>query len=243
MKLIGKVALVTGGGTGIGRAVAAALAGEGAQVVITGRRADKLQEACAEIDQPALVSHALMDVADRQQVTTTVAKMIERFGAIDILVNNAGVNVTRRSVAQLAPEDWDSLLAVNATGAFNVIHAVLPQMRARKDGVIISISSLAGVRASSLGGLAYSASKHALNALTRVVALEEGENGIRATNICPGEVNTPLLDSRPIKVSDEQRAQILLPEDVAAAVLFVATLPPRAHVPEMLIKPTIHIFA
>jgi NADP-dependent 3-hydroxy acid dehydrogenase YdfG len=243
MKLTGKVALVTGGGTGIGRAVAASLAGEGAQVVITGRRADKLQEACATIDRPTQVSHAVMDVANRQQVATTVARMVERFGAIDILVNNAGVNVTRRSVADLAPEDWDTLLAINATGAFNVIHAVLPQMRDRRDGVIISISSLAGVRASSLGGLAYSASKHALNALTRVVAVEECPNGVRATNICPGEVDTPLLDGRPVKVSDEQRAQILQPEDVAAAVLFVATLPARAHVPELLIKPTTQLFA
>ncbi|OUC07136.1 oxidoreductase, partial [Litorilinea aerophila] len=139
--------------------------------------------------------------------------------------------------------DWDYIMQVNATGAFNVIHAVLPQMRERRDGVIVNISSLAGVRASPLGGAAYSASKHALSALTRVIAIEEKDNGIRATNLCPGEVNTPILDDRPVPVSEEHRAQILQPEDVAAAVLFVATLPPRAHVPELYIKPTTQLFA
>jgi NADP-dependent 3-hydroxy acid dehydrogenase YdfG len=124
-----------------------------------------------------------------------------------------------------------------------VIHAVLPDMRARRDGVIINVSSIAGVRPSMLGGAAYSASKHALSALTSVLGQEEKDNGIRATNLCPGEVNTPILDARPVKVSDEHKAQILQPEDVAAAVIFIATLPPRAHVPELIIKPTTQHFA
>jgi NADP-dependent 3-hydroxy acid dehydrogenase YdfG len=164
------------------------------------------------------------------------------FGPIDIMVNNAGVNVVKRKLEELSPDDWDLLMQVNATGAFNVIHAVLPEMRARRDGVIINISSLAGVRASNLGGAAYSASKHAMSALTRVIAIEDKDNGIRATNLCPGEVNTPILDERPVKVSEAHKAQILQPEDVAAAVLFIATLPPRAHVPELLIKPTSQLF-
>jgi NADP-dependent 3-hydroxy acid dehydrogenase YdfG len=115
-------------------------------------------------------------------------------------------------------------------------------MRARKDGLIILISSLAGVRPSSLGGAAYSAAKHAANALIKVLSLEEKDNGIRATIIAPGEVNTPLLDERPVKVSEEHKARILQPEDVAAAALFVATLPARAHVPELLIKPVTQTF-
>jgi NADP-dependent 3-hydroxy acid dehydrogenase YdfG len=98
------------------------------------------------------------------------------------------------------------------------------------------------VRAGTLGGAAYSASKHAMAALTRVIALEEKDNGIRATLLCPGEVNTPILDDRPVKVSDEHKAQILQPEDVAAAVMFIASLPPRVHIPELLIKPVTQFF-
>jgi NADP-dependent 3-hydroxy acid dehydrogenase YdfG len=251
MRLHGKVALITGGGTGIGQATAQALANEGAQVIVTGRRAALLEETCAAIraairaDVPGArpVRSYAADVADRRQVDDLVAWVRNEYGPVDLLVNNAGVNVVKRKLAELDPADWDTILQVNATGAYNVIHAVLPDMRARRDGVIINISSLAGVRPAPLGGAAYSASKHAMTALTSVLAQEEKDNGIRATNLCPGEVNTPILDARPVKVSDEHKAQILQPEDIAAAVLFIATLPPRAHVPELLIKPTTQMFA
>ncbi|MCC6165744.1 MAG: SDR family oxidoreductase [Caldilineaceae bacterium] len=242
MRLSGKIALITGGGTGIGQAAAQALAQEGAQVIVTGRRAAKLEETCASIQAPRPVRSYAADVANRHEVNDLVSWVKTEFGPIDIVVNNAGINVANRTLAELSPDDWDMLMQVNATGAFNVIHAVLPEMRARRDGVIINISSLAGVRASNLGGAAYSASKHAMSALTRVIAIEDKDNGIRATNLCPGEVNTPILDERPVKVSDAHKAQILQPEDVAAAVLFIATLPPRAHVPELLIKPTTQLF-
>jgi NADP-dependent 3-hydroxy acid dehydrogenase YdfG len=237
-----KVVLITGGGTGIGQASAAVLAAEGAYVYVTGRRTDKLATASASIQSAHPVHAVAADVADRGQVESLVETIIGQHGRIDILVNNAGVNVLRRKVSELSPEDWDYIMNVNATGAFNVIHAVLPHMRARHDGIIINVASLAGVRASPLGGMAYSASKHAMCALTRVIATEEKDNGIRATNLCPGEVNTPILDDRPVKVTDEHKAQILQPEDVAAAVLFIANLPPRAHVPELYIKPTTQLF-
>jgi NADP-dependent 3-hydroxy acid dehydrogenase YdfG len=242
MRLEGKVVLITGGGTGIGQATAHALAQDGAQVVVTGRRSAKLEETCAAIQAPRPVRAYAADVADRREVNDLVGWIRQEYGPVDILVNNAGVNVLKRKLEELSPEDWDYMIQVNATGAFNVIHAVLPEMRARRDGVIINISSLAGVRASNLGGAAYSASKHAMSALTRVIAIEDKDNGIRATNLCPGEVNTPILDDRPVKVSDEHKAQILQPEDVAAAVLFIATLPPRAHVAELYIKPTTQLF-
>lgn len=243
MQLEGKVALITGGGTGIGQAAAKLLAEHGAQVVITGRRSSKLEESSAAIRAAQPVRSYAADVADRAQVQDLVQWVTEQVGPISILVNNAGVNVVKRRVAELSPEDWDYIMQVNATGAFNTIHAVLPGMRERRDGLIINVSSLAGVRASPLGGAAYSASKHAMSALTRVIAIEEKDNGIRATNLSPGEVNTPILDDRPVKVSAEHKAQILQPEDVAAAILFLATLPPRAHVPELYIKPTTQQFA
>ena len=110
-------------------------------------------------------------------------------------------------------------------------------MRQRREGTIISISSLAGTQPSVLAGTAYSASKHGMSVLTKMVDLEESVNGIRATVISPGEINTPILDQRPVKVSDEHKARILQPEDIGEAVLYVGSLPPRVCIPEMLIKP------
>jgi NAD(P)-dependent dehydrogenase (short-subunit alcohol dehydrogenase family) len=176
-------------------------------------------------------------MADPVQVQALVAWTEETIGPISVLVNNAGVNIRERSLESLSIENWDYVMQVNAHGAFYVVHAVLPAMRSRRSGLIINISSMAGVRGSSVSGAAYSASKHALNALTQVIAEEEGKHGIRATSICPGAVNTPILDDRPAKVSDEQRTRILQPEDVAAAVMFVVALPDRAHIPELHITP------
>ena len=243
MILDGKVAIITGGGSGVGAAVARRMAEEGAQVVIGGRRAEQLQAAAAAIDAPRPVRWAALDVSDREQVRVFVEGVARDAGAVDILVNNAGVNIPNRRLAQLAPEDWDTLVDINATGAFNMIQAVLPLMRSHRSGLIVSISSTSGVRPSALGGAAYSAAKHALAALTRVVGLEEAANGIRATVISPGEIDTPLLARRPTPVTEEHRARILQPEDIAAAVLFVAGLPPRACVPELIITPTTQPFA
>jgi len=243
VQLDGKTSLITGGGTGIGRAVAVAFAKAGAKVVITGRREAKLQETCTLAAGPHPVKFYVADVSDREQVAALVTWANATVGRIDILVNNAGVNVVERRMEVIKPEAWDYLMNVNMTGVFNTIHAVLPQMRERRDGVLITVSSLAGVRASTLAGAAYSASKHAVSALTKVISIEDKDNGIRATVVAPGEVNTPILDDRPIPVSDEHKAQILQPEDVAAAVLFVAALPARAHIPELLIKPVTQLFA
>lgn len=243
MQLKDKVALVTGGATGIGLAVARQFAAEGATVVICGRNRERLEAAALSIGGAGAVHPWPLDVTDRTRVGELVGKAIDRFGKIDILVNNAGVNVVERTMERIEPESWDYIMAVNATGAFNVAAEVLPHMRGRGDGLIVNVTSTAGCRASDLGGAAYSASKHAMDAFTKVVSLEEGHRGIRATVVAPGEVDTPLLEVRPVAVSDEHRAQILRPEDVAAAVLFVATLPPRAHVPELIIKPIIQAFA
>jgi NADP-dependent 3-hydroxy acid dehydrogenase YdfG len=183
------------------------------------------------------------DVVDRAQVTALVAQIVSEFGRLDMLINNAGVNTPERRLEQLSAENWDYLMTVNATGAFNMIQAVLPQMRAQRDGLIINISSISGLRASTLAGAAYSASKHALNALSKVVGQEEEQHGIRSTIISPGDINTPLLDKRPVPVSAEQRAKILQPDDIAAAVLFVATLPAHVSVPELVIKPIGQMYA
>jgi len=243
MRLDGKVAVVTGGGTGVGAAVARQFAEAGAQVAIVGRRAEPLKATSDAIAGGKLVRPIVADVASREQVKDLIDQVTNEFSRIDILVNNAGVNIVARGLEELAPEDWDYLLNVNATGAFNMIQAVLPRMRAQREGLIISISSISGIRPSALAGVAYSSAKHALHALTKVVGQEEERNGIRATVISPGDINTPLLDKRPTPVSDEQRARILQPDDVAAAALFVATLPAHVSVPELVIKPVGQMYA
>ena len=243
MLLEGKVVLVTGGGSGVGAAIARQFAQAGAQVVVVGRRAEQLQATCAAITNGPTARPAVADVADRAQVKALVEQIVGEFGRLDILINNAGVNIPERRLEQLSDENWDYLMTVNATGAFNMIQAVLPQMRAQRDGLIINISSISGRRASTLAGAAYSASKHALNALSKVVSQEEEQHGIRSTIISPGDINTPLLDKRPVPVSAEQRAKILQPDDIAAAALFVATLPAHVSVPEIVIKPIGQMYA
>jgi NAD(P)-dependent dehydrogenase (short-subunit alcohol dehydrogenase family) len=238
-----KTALVTGGGTGIGAGIALALAREGCRVVINGRREDKLRETAARFSgQPPLVIRPA-DVSVRSEAQRLVEWTTQQLGRIDILVNAAGINIVNRTMAALDPADWDRLMQVNATSAYNTMHFTLPQMRDRQDGLIVNIVSIAGLRASPLGGVAYSASKFAMASLGTCVALEEKDHGIRVTNIHPGEVETPILDARPVPVTKEHRARILQPDDVAAAVLMVCRLPPRAHVPDLVIKPTSQAFA
>lgn len=242
MSLIGKTALVTGGGTGIGEACALALAEAGCRVAIAGRREDKLKAVADKYaGEPNIIFHTV-DVADRNSVSDLVDWATRELGQIDIFLNSAGINVANRAMSVLDPADWDRLIQVNATGAYNCMHAVLPQMRERKDGVIINVSSISGLRSGVLGGVAYNASKFAMTALGTCVGIEERDNGIRITNVYPGEVETPILDNRPVPVSAEHRARILQPEDIAAMVVAVAQLPPRAHVPDIVIKPTTQEF-
>ncbi|MBX3437177.1 MAG: SDR family oxidoreductase [Planctomycetaceae bacterium] len=235
--------LVAGGGTGIGAACALALAEQGARVAIAGRRPETLEETAARFHGDVPILTQTVDVGDRASAKGLIDWATAQLGQIDVLVNSAGLNVPKRSMEELAPDDWDQLMSINVTGAYNLMHAVLPQMRERRDGLIINISSVAGIRASQLGGVAYSASKFAMSALSTCVALEEKDRGIRVTNIYPGEVETPILDRRPVPVSAEHRARILQPEDVASVVLSIACLPPRAHVPDIVIKPTSQAFA
>ncbi len=242
MSAAGKSVLVTGGGTGIGAGCALALANAGYRVAISGRREDKLKETAASYTGPGQILYKTCDVTNREDVKGLVEWATAELGQIDISLNSAGMNVARRTMEVLDPLDWDKLMLVNATGVFNCMHFVLPQMRARKDGLIINISSVAGLRAIQLGGVGYDASKFAVTALGTCVGLEERHNGIRVTNVYPGEVETPILDARPVPVTAEHRARILQPEDIASLVVAIAALPPRAHVPDIVIKPTTQEF-
>jgi len=216
----------------------------GLRVALVGRDREKLERARAELvggRDSAFV--AACDITDRGAVKSLVDQIEAAFKAIDVLVCNAGTNVKNRSLESLDPVDWDRMLATNLTGSFNLVHHVLPGMRRRKNGLVIQICSVSGLRASTLGGAGYSASKFGQSALGICLGREEGTHGIRSSVIYPGEVETSILDARPIPVGPERRAVILQPDDVAAAVKFLVELHPRAHVPELVIKPTIDDFS
>jgi len=243
MKLKGKTAVITGGGTGIGLGIAQALAVEGCKVVIAGRREQVIKEATEAWKGKVPLLYHRVNVANRSSVNQLFTWANKQLGQIDILVNSAGANIKTRTMAEMTPDQWDKVLMINASGAYNCMYEVLPQMRERKDGLIINISSIAGKRASELGGVAYSAAKFAMTALGTCVANEDNKNGIRVTNVYPGEVNTPILENRPKPVSDEHKARILQMEDIGGLIVAIACLPPRAHVAEMVIKPTLQEYA
>jgi NADP-dependent 3-hydroxy acid dehydrogenase YdfG len=237
--LSGKVAWITGGGTGIGRSAALELAAAGAAVVVSGRRQEPLDEVAAairtvggEADTEAL------DVASQAQVAAGGAAILARHGRIDILVNSAGINAPNRFFKNLTAEAWDRVLQTNLHGALYAIQAVLPGMRERRDGLVVNVASWAGKDHVYFTGAAYTASKHALVAMTMSLHLEECMNGIRATAICPGEVATPILKGRPVPPSDEEIHRMLQPEDVGRTVRFVAEMPPHVTINEILIAPT-----
>jgi len=232
--LEGKTALITGGGSGIGAAIAREFEQLGCRVAITGRREERLQQAAVGTN----LIYRTCDVANREDVKALFDWANSELGQIDILVNSAGANIKQRRVEELDPADWDKLMQINATGAYNCFHYVLPQMRERRNGLIINICSISGLRSNPLGGLAYNASKYAMRSLGMTVGDEERENNIRVTNIHPGEVETPILEDRPSPVTDEHRARILQPEDVAATAVVAACLPSRARVAELTIIPT-----
>lgn len=237
MEIRGKRVLVTGGGSGIGLGIARALAAEGCRVAICGRNRERLEQAAAAWQgEPGILTRTC-DVADRQSVRAMFDWIAGQLGGLDILVNSAGVNVARRTFDQLDPADWDKMLGTNASGAFNCLHFALPGMRRQGGGLVVNISSIAGKRASKLAGTGYCASKFAMTALGAAVGLEESEHGIHVTNIYPGEVNTPILAERPVPVPPEKRAKMLLPEDIAAMVVALAKLHPRARVHELVMTP------
>jgi len=240
-RVAGLHVLLTGGSSGIGRAIAEKLVTAGARVAITGRDRARLEQTNRLCGNQLLIY--VCDGARDLEVNKTVLSVEQEFGRVDVLINNAGINVKERYARNLTPENWRLTIEANLGAAFYFIRAVLPGMLARKDGQIINISSVSGLRANKLGGTAYAASKFGLMALTQSLALEEAENGIRTTAICPGEVDTPILEQRPMPVTAERRAVILRPEDVAEAVYFVANLRPGVSVPELIITPMVHPFA
>jgi NADP-dependent 3-hydroxy acid dehydrogenase YdfG len=234
-----RVAWVTGGGTGIGEAGAEALAADGWTVVVSGRRKDALDAVAAKIVKAGGAAEAIaVDVARADDVQKVADDILTRHGRIDLLVNSAGVNVPKRRWDDMTLEGWNQLVEINLNGVLYCMRAVLPAMRAQKDGCIINVSSWAGRHVSKMPGPAYTTTKHAVLALTHSFNMDECVNGLRACCLMPGEVATPILQQRPVVPSAEEQARMLQPEDLGRTIAFVASLPPRVCVNEILISPT-----
>ena len=237
--LEGKIAWITGAGTGIGLAGAQALAQAGASVVMSGRRSDVLEgEAAAIRNAGGKATVEPLDVSDPAAVQRVTKAVLARHGRIDILVNSAGLNNPQRFWRDQTVESWDQVIRINLDGTFYCTKAVIPSMRTQKDGVVINISSWAGKYTSAMVGAAYNGSKAAVVSLTETINMEECANGIRACAICPAEVATPILDRRPVPPSAEERAKMLQPADLGEAIRWVAEQPPHVCINELIISPT-----
>jgi serine 3-dehydrogenase len=238
VSLSGQVVVIVGASSGTGRAAAVLFAREGAKVVAAARREDRLQSLQDELareQHDITVRRAdASSVEDMQQLAQAA---LEKFGRIDILVFSSGTNTKDRAMERLTPEIWNELIDTNLNGAFYATHAILPSMRKAGSGHLIYISSISGLLA-DVSGAAYQASKRGVVALAHAIRMEEKQNGIRTCAICPGLINTELLDKRPVKPSPEVLAKALQAEDVAEVILFVAKLPAHASVPEIQVLPT-----
>ncbi len=236
--LSGKIAWVTGAGSGIGEAAALALAEEGATVVVTGRRRGALESVAGRIREHGGTAHLQpADLMVAEQVGQ-VGGFITDLGRLDILVNNAGLNVVDRHWDKLTPAGIDQLVHGNLSLALYCVTVALPLMRAQKDGLLIHTASMAGRFISTLSGPIYTAAKHGVVAMSHTINMEECINGIRSTVILPGEVATPILDQRPNPVSAEERARMVQPEDCADLIRYIACLPKRVVINEVMIAPS-----
>ena len=238
-RLQGRVAIVVGATSGMGRATAQTFAREGASVALAGRRAGLLQELGEQIvaETGAVALGIPCDVQDREQVSGLISATRAQFGRIDILVYATGTNIPDRSLDRLTPPTWEMMVGTNLTGAYHCTQLLVPVLREQGDGLIIYVST-GGVKRADVSGIAYQASKAGLDGIAGGTMVEEKANGIRTSVIYPGLCDTPLVLQRPVPTPPEVMQHALLPEDVAEACLFVASLPARCHVPELVLLPS-----
>lgn len=237
--LDGKIVLITGAGTGIGKEAALLLAGEGAGVVLTGRRAEPLREVADLIEEQGGRAYIrTLDIASREDGFAVVKGVRDELGPVDILVNNAGSASKVLNARFLSEDEWNSTVNVNLTAVFNLTQAVLPDMIAKGEGTVITVSSLAALNPNLLGGAAYGAAKAGVKNFMTFLHNTYRNQGIRATTILPGETDTPIMDNRARPPLESERAVMLNPHDVARAILLCASLQKGAVIPELHICPT-----
>jgi len=231
ISLSGQVVIVVGASSGMGRETAILFAREGARVVASARREDRLRE----LEPHGITIHPA-DATDPVTMEGLAQATLQQFGRIDILIYATGTNIPDRAMSRLTTELWDMMVGVNLNGAYYATRAVLPQMRSQKAGSIYYISSKSAITADE-SGASYQAAKRGLAGLAGAVRVEEKDNGIRTCVVCPGLADTEIILKRPVKTPVETLAKALQPEDIAELVLALAKLPARAWVPEVQIYP------
>lgn len=233
-----KVVLIVGASSGIGRATAVLFARAGARVTASARRADRLRNLETEMaSSGSPIKVHVADASNAEDMKRLVDDVQSSIGRIDILVYAAGTNIPGRALSMLNPETWDMMLDANLNGAFYATYAVLPSMRSAGGGLLLYISSISGLLPDA-SGASYQAAKRGLVGLAHAARYEERQNGIRTCVVCPGLVDTELVQKRPVKPTAEMLQAALQPEDVAEMIIAIASLPPRAVVPEIQILPT-----
>ncbi len=235
MSLKDQVVLIVGASSGIGLETALLFAREGARVMASARRQDRLDALRAK--HPSIETF-VADASQAFEMENLVRETRGRLGQIDILVFAAGTNTPDRAMNRLNVDIWDMMICANLSSAYYATRAVLPAMRQRKAGHLIYISSISGI-VPDVSGASYQAAKRGLLGLAHAIRVEEKEHGIRTCVVCPGLVETEILEKRPVKPSAETLAKALQPVDVAEAVLAIAKLPARVAVPEFQIMPTL----
>jgi short-subunit dehydrogenase len=228
-------ALITGAGSGIGRATALAFAEAGIDLALVGRSAEKLNAVAAEARKTGVEAKAYpLDLSMVDQVKAKIGEVATDFGNLTILVNNAGMGGTG-DLLTLSLEDWQQMINLNLTSVLQCIQGVLPGMRDRQNGMIINIASIAAHQAFPGWG-AYSVSKAGLLCLSKVLAAEERLHGIRVVTVSPGAVDTPIWEAD--TMPDFDRSAMLSPELIAQSILHTAMLPPQAVIEELIVTPS-----
>ncbi len=239
MTLKNKVCLITGGGSGIGRATANKMAKEGARIIVVGRTQTKIDETVSSIKKDGgYASGYATDVSDQALVDDLVSSVIQEHSKIDLLLNNAGHSSKHRRLTTTTATEIQSVIDSNLIGTIYCSQAVVPHMISAEEGTIINVASIAGLSPSNLGGMIYSAVKAAVINFTGFLNDDLKNTGIRASVVIPGEVDTPILDNRPIPPDENARAKMVTAEDTAEAISMIARLPLRTNIPELQIRPT-----
>jgi NADP-dependent 3-hydroxy acid dehydrogenase YdfG len=235
-----KSVILTGAGSGIGRITAKMLGAMGANVFIVGRRENLLIDTVKEIEEAGgKGAYISADLEDGDAAANVAKVAIKEFGNIQYLINNAGHSSKVRALRYVEKEDWQSVFNVNVEGVYRLTQAIIPNMIENREGTIVTVSSMAAITPGLMGGIPYSSAKAAVAAMMTAMRQELREYGIRSCTIYPAEVDTPILDNRPLPPDAKARSTMMQPEDIAEAILLCMRMPQRTIVQDLVVSPTI----
>ena len=235
-----KSVILTGAGSGIGRITAKMLGALGANVFIVGRRENLLIDTVKEIEEAGgKGAYISADLEDGDAAANVAKVAIKEFGNIQYLINNAGHSSKVRALRYVEKEDWQSVFNVNVEGVYRLTQAIIPNMIENREGTIVTVSSMAAITPGLMGGIPYSSAKAAVAAMMTAMRQELREYGIRSCTIYPAEVDTPILDNRPLPPDAKARSTMMQPEDIAEAILLCMRMPQRTIVQDLVVSPTI----